>query len=116
MNINPMTVEEYRVEAKRTRKENRGDLTLANWAISLAEEAGETAGVIKKMLFHGHDRTLARELIVKELGDLLWYADAIMEWYGISWDEVFVANAIKLRNRYPEGFSKEASITRTDCK
>jgi NTP pyrophosphatase (non-canonical NTP hydrolase) len=112
-----MTFNEYRQLARRTRaSEHTFQERLFNWSLSLVEEAGETAGVVKKFLFHGHNSEWARLKVVDELGDLLWYADALMEELGISWEEVLEGNIAKLKKRYPDGFSSEASQNREKDK
>ena len=85
---------------------------LLNGALGLTGEAGEVADMIKKHIFHGHD--LKRGELVKEIGDCAWYLALLCHAIDISLDEVLIANIEKLRNRYPEGFSSEASINRTE--
>ena len=66
----------------------------------------------KKHLFHGHE--LDRDALIKELGDIAWYLAEGAEALGISLEEVFERNIEKLKKRYPEGFSEERSINRTE--
>lgn len=75
-------------------------------------QIGALAEVIKKQLFQGHE--LPRDLIVKEAGDLLWYYVEFLESVNIPLEEVMAANIEKLRKRYPEGFSEEASTNREE--
>lgn len=82
--------------------------------LGLAGESGEFVDAIKKMVAHGHD--VPDEVLQKELGDVLWYVAEICTAFGWSLEEVATANIIKLRKRYPEGFSSAASIARTDTK
>ena len=70
------------------------------------------ADLIKKSVFHGHD--VDKGEIKKELGDVLWYLSQIARLAGLSLEEVAVANIEKLSRRYPDGFSREASINRYD--
>lgn len=76
-------------------------------ALGLAGESGEVADLIKKVAFHRH--TLDREEVIKELGDVLWYAAAIATTLGISLDGIMHTNLSKLKERYPEGFTVEDS-------
>ena len=107
-----MTLDEYQALARRTLGDRPPDQQLANAALGLAGEAGEVADTLKKHLFHA--RPLDREAVVKELGDCLWYVAAMATTIGVSLDEVGATNIEKLRRRYPEGFSAEASLHRVD--
>ena len=70
--------------------------------LGLVGEAGETADKIKKILrdkdgeVSGEDRGL----IVKELGDTLWYIAAIARYLGVSLSDVASGNIEKLESRY----------------
>jgi len=108
-----MTLDEYQELARRTIGGGRThEQQLANAALGLAGEAGEVADTLKKHLFHG--RPLDRDAVVKELGDCLWYVAAMATAVGVSLDAVGAANIEKLRRRYPDGFSPEASLRRAD--
>ena len=84
---------------------------LAMTGLGLGGEAGECADVVKKHLFHGHP--LDKDKLVKELGDVLWYVAIMAETLGVPLSEVGEKNIAKLRARYPNGFSTEASINRS---
>ena len=83
---------------------------LANAAMGLAGEAGETADLIKKHLFHDHP--LDREKLKSELGDVLWYVAMLSRVLGMDLEEVATFNVEKLQARYPEGFSSVRSLRR----
>lgn len=85
---------------------------LANFALGLAGEAGETAELVKKHLYHG--APLDREQLRKELGDVLWYVATLAHAAGLNLGDVALGNVEKLRKRYPEGFSVAASAARVD--
>ena len=85
---------------------------LLNGALGLTGEAGEVADMIKKHIFHGHD--LHTEDLVKELGDVCWYLALLCNAIGIQLEDVMIENIEKLKRRYPEGFSSEASINREE--
>lgn len=85
---------------------------LLNGALGLTGESGEVADLIKKYLFHGHD--LDKDELVKELGDVCWYVALLCHAIGVSLEEIMSRNIEKLKKRYPEGFSSEASINRTE--
>jgi NTP pyrophosphatase (non-canonical NTP hydrolase) len=84
---------------------------IAVWALGLGGEAGEVQELIKKHLGHGHPLNAAA--VQKELGDVLWYVAALANELGLSLDDIATANLAKLRARYPEGFSSEASQNRS---
>lgn len=85
---------------------------ILNWTLGIAGEAGEVSDIIKKAMYHGHE--LDEEEIIKEIGDILWYlANLSFEldtWLG----DVATKNIDKLQARYPEGFSKERSVNRSE--
>ena len=122
-----MTGNEYQVLAMRT---NDGGATerlinncsdtptdikigdLANGVMGLTGEAGEVADLVKKVIFHGHSLNIAD--IEKELGDVMWYVAMCCNAIGVNLDNIMQGNIDKLKKRYPEGFSQEASINRTE--
>ncbi len=85
---------------------------MTNAALGLSGEAGEFADTVKKHLFHGHP--LDREELLKEVGDILWYAALACDALDASLGAVMAANIEKLRRRYPEGFSSERSQQRSE--
>jgi len=79
---------------------------LLTGAIGMADEAGEAAGLVKKILFHGkplNDEN--REHLIKELGDVIWYWINTCNALNIDPMEVIEGNVDKLSSRYPGGFS-----------
>lgn len=78
----------------------------------LSGEAGEVSDLTKKLFYHQHpyDALKFRE----ELGDTLWYLAMCAQAHGFTLSEVMEANLSKLKNRYPDGFSSEASINRKE--
>jgi NTP pyrophosphatase (non-canonical NTP hydrolase) len=108
-------LDEYQQAAGRTAPKpdaRDGDKPLAVMALGIAGEAGEVAEIVKKYIGHGHP--MDREKLCKELGDVLWYLSAVATLMGFTLSEVATANVEKLKKRYPEGFSHEASQTRTE--
>ncbi len=104
-----MTLNDYQQLAGRTLAGGQ-DLRLA--ALGIAGEAGEVCDIIKKNSYHGHE--LDRDALIKELGDVLWYLAAAATLLDVELAEIGEKNISKLRARYPEGFSSEASINRKD--
>ena len=107
-----MTLDEYQHLAARTIGTRTHTDQLSNMALGLAGEAGETADMLKKHLFHG--KPLDADEVIKELGDVLWYVAGMATAIGVSLGEVGQRNVDKLRKRYPDGFSAEASAKRAD--
>lgn len=69
--------------------------------LGLVGEAGETADKIKKILRDkdGKASNEDRVLVVKELGDTLWYIASIARYFDISLSEVASGNIKKLESR-----------------
>ena len=108
-----MNFDEYQQLSARTLGMDRThEQQLANAALGLTGEAGETAEIIKKHLFH--DTPLDHDALIKELGDCLWYIGAFATVLDISLDEIANRNIDKLQKRYPEGFDSERSRNRTE--
>lgn len=74
-------------------------------ALGLCGEAGEVAEKIKKTLRdHGGVMSMdTRKLLLKELGDVLWYLDALASELHSSLDEVATINLEKLQDRQSRG-------------
>lgn len=108
-----MEFNEYQKLAARTMN---GDLPqeplIVNMAMGLSGEVGETVDLLKKALFHGHQ--LDAQELLKEMGDVLWYLSGLASAVGFDLDDVAVTNIGKLMDRYPDGFSQEASVNRND--
>ena len=100
------TFEAYSTAAMST----SGNMTLPMAALGIAGEAGEVADHIKKHIGHGHP--LDKQAIAKELGDVLWYVAAMANVLDFPLEKIAQMNIDKLKARYPNGFSHEASINR----
>ncbi len=81
-------------------------------ALGLSGESGEVAEKIKK-LWRNQGQTGAggltldkKEDLVKELGDVLWYVNAMCRELGVPMDEVASKNAAKLSDRAQRGVIK----------
>lgn len=108
-----MRLDEYQALAARTSQPDqpiRDRLAMA--CLGLAGETGEVVDIAKKALFHGHQIDHAK--LGKELGDVLWYVAEAATTLGLSLEDIARGNIAKLRARYPEGFSSEASQRRVD--
>jgi NTP pyrophosphatase (non-canonical NTP hydrolase) len=85
---------------------------LINGVMGLCGESGEAIDIVKKHLAQGHE--LDREHLIKELGDIAWYLAEVATVLDVELEEVLVQNIEKLKARYPEGFSVEKSLNRTE--
>lgn len=120
--MDKMTPDEYVVKAMRTNDGKCGHRVihamhtiprygeLLNGALGLTGEAGEVADLIKKAIFHGHE--LDKDVIVKEMGDVMWYMALLCHALNIQLSTVMERNIEKLERRYKDGFSEEASRNR----
>lgn len=106
-----MDFNKYQLETRRTAGnfESKTEELIA-WSLGIAGESGEFVDSVKKTIFHGHD--LNPEEKAKELGDILYYVARAAEVLGYSLEEIAVMNIEKLKKRYPDGFSFEASKNR----
>jgi NTP pyrophosphatase (non-canonical NTP hydrolase) len=108
-----MTLDDYQRAAARTVNPTLSDTErLVDAAAGLAEEAGEVLGLVRKHAYMRHE--LDRERVTRELGDALWCVATIATALGVSLDAVAAANVEKLRRRYPDGYSDDASRARSD--
>jgi NTP pyrophosphatase (non-canonical NTP hydrolase) len=106
-------LDEYQQAAARTMNPALDtERRLMDAAAGLAEEAGEVLGQVRKALYVGHP--LDRERLTKELGDALWCLAAMATTLDLPLSEVAAANLAKLRARFPDGFTAEASLRRAD--
>jgi NTP pyrophosphatase (non-canonical NTP hydrolase) len=106
-----VTLNEYESAAMRTINPALNERErLFDAAAGLAEEAGEVLGQIRKHVYQ--DYPLDRARLTKELGDALWCLTITARTAGISLEEIALANIEKLRRRYPDGFSNDASRNR----
>lgn len=85
---------------------------IINGAMGLCGESGEVADLLKKHIFHGEDLNL--DNLKKELGDVCWYIAMICNAAGLKLEDVMRGNIEKLKRRYPDGFSEEASKNRKE--
>lgn len=63
----------------------------------IASEAGEVSDEIKKYIFHG--KPLDRDKIIKELGDVRWYYQLLLNLLDATDEEVILTNVEKLDAR-----------------
>ena len=72
--------------------------------------AGKVAETVKKFVFHGH--ALDTSKLARELGDCLWYINHTANAIGYGLGDIAQIGVDKLRARYGEKFSEDASRNR----
>ena len=108
-----MTINEYQALAMTTlNPELSKKDVLINGVMGLCGESGEAIDIVKKHLHQGHE--LDKEKLAKELGDIAWYLAETAWALDIPLEQILQGNIDKLRKRFPEGFSTERSIMRTE--
>jgi NTP pyrophosphatase (non-canonical NTP hydrolase) len=98
-----MDFERYQKEALRTdRVPAHGDdvASLIVPMLGLAGETGQLLSEYKKHLRDGEAHRLFKERVSEELGDLMWYVANVASKFGLSLDDVAVANLEKTRSRF----------------
>ena len=106
-----MFVNDYQKEAMTTLNPalDKKDV-LINSVMGLCGESGEAIDIVKKWLMQGHD--VDKEHLIKELGDIAWYLAEAATALDVPLETVLQGNLDKLRQRFPNGFSTEASVHR----
>ncbi|TBH21806.1 nucleoside triphosphate pyrophosphohydrolase family protein [Thermus thermamylovorans] len=99
-----MTLEEYQKEAQKTALYPEA-YRLLYPTLGLVGEAGELANKVKKVLRDegGQLGEEAREALLAELGDVLWYVAQVATDLGVSLEAVAAHNLAKLRSRLERG-------------
>ncbi len=95
---------DVREQVHMQRKTYEGLMGTMHVALAITEEAGEVAGQLKKAwrdegVFDNYRQGLVKE----ELGDLLWYIQAMADRLGTSLDELAMLNVEKLKARRAKG-------------
>jgi NTP pyrophosphatase (non-canonical NTP hydrolase) len=113
-----MDIDQYQQEASRTLIPDPGfplgsnNLMTVWMSLGLTGEAGEVADHVKKGIFHRHGVDLVK--LREELGDVLWYVASLCTLQGLDMADVMAQNIEKLKRRYPDGYSSQASINRSE--
>jgi NTP pyrophosphatase (non-canonical NTP hydrolase) len=99
-----MEFNEYQEKALATMREfdNKKD-QIINGLLGLASESGEVCDLMKKHFCLGNE--LDKDMLMKELGDVMWYMAEICDAYGFTMQDVAEKNIAKLRARHGEKFS-----------
>ena len=100
-----MNFEEYQKKSRKTALYPNVGKNFVYPTLGLSGEAGEVAEKIKKVIRdkNGVMDDESREMIEKELGDVLWYVSQIATELGLELDEVAQNNIEKLYSRLERG-------------
>jgi NTP pyrophosphatase (non-canonical NTP hydrolase) len=112
-NIDMDSLQAYQDFVKSTKAYDK-EYTLVYPILGLANEAGEVAGKLKKIM-RDEDGQLSREsfhAIVAELGDVVWYVTAVADDLGITISDIFYENYKKLSSRKARGVIKGSGDNR----
>ena len=93
-----MNLNEYQQEAITFQLKNAR--SLGYLITGLAAEAGEVSGHYAKEIRDGGDKG---DLILKELGDCMWFIAAIADYYDVNLEDIAKGNLSKLADRKQRG-------------
>jgi NTP pyrophosphatase (non-canonical NTP hydrolase) len=108
----PYTFNLFQEQAMRTAKEMEPEANLIHAALGLTSEAGEFADAIKKSF--AYEKEIDLENLVEEVGDMLWFCALACHALNIPMEIPALRCIGKLYARYPEKFTNEDAIARTD--
>lgn len=104
-----MTFDEYQTAAESTNlTPGKGDVlsvAFMDKVLGLVGESGEFADKIKKILRDDNAEMSEekRQMLVKELGDVLWYVALLAKHLDVTIEEVATLNIEKLKSRQTRG-------------
>ena len=100
-----ISLRDYQKFCKFTAKKfNNKTEEILTWGLGIAGEAGDVASCIKKTFIHDNNK---EEGIKENIGDCLWYAAMICNYFNWNMQEIINTNIKKLKQRYPQGFTIE---------
>jgi NTP pyrophosphatase (non-canonical NTP hydrolase) len=101
----PNDLKEYQKLCKATAKKfETPHHEILTWGLGIAGEAGDVAGCIKKTYAHDNDQ---RHGIRENIGDTLWYAAMICNFFEWDMQDILDENIDKLKKRFQNGFTTE---------
>lgn len=101
-----MELNNYQELCKKTAKSfSTPETEIATWGLGIAGEAGDVASCIKKVF--AHKNSPLKDGIKENLGDMMWYAAMICNFFDWKLEDVLNENVEKLKARYPNGFTFE---------
>lgn len=100
-----INLKEYQLLCQTTaQKFENSDKEILTWGLGIAGEAGDVASCIKKTFAHGNDQKIG---IRENIGDTLWYAAMICNFFKWDMQKVLSENMVKLKKRFPKGFTAQ---------
>jgi len=110
-----MKFDEYQKEAIKTAlNQDTEFLTLMYRTLGLVGEAGEVAEKVKKILRDkgGEVSEADKQEIIKEMGDVMWYLQALADYLEIPLSQVAEVNLAKIHSRKTRGVTKGSGDNR----
>lgn len=99
-----MELRKYQEYAIRTLLEEKNkDKLIARLALGISGESGEIAEKVKKYLRGDYSKSVLKEILKKEIGDVLWYCSVLANTLGLSLNNIAVENLNKLAERQEKG-------------
>jgi NTP pyrophosphatase (non-canonical NTP hydrolase) len=98
--------------SKDSEDKEMGERDLAIMGLGIAGEAGEVVEKIKKDIRDGRHIPVDRQAILKELGDVVFYAVTIARYYGFTFSDILRANYEKLESRRARGTERGSGDNR----
>lgn len=95
-----MSPSQYDIFTRRMAVKRGVAMSVDTAAQGLCSEAGEVAGLVKKVW--ERDQPIDRTKMLHELGDTAFYLSVMAQRCGFSLEEVLSANVDKLEQRFPE--------------
>lgn len=109
-----MNINTYASQARRTQNQSLSRAETALHALfGMCSELGEIQSIFQHF-YQGEP--VRKDELEKELGDLMWFIVELCDAYGIDPSAMLRKNIDKLKKRYPEGFTKEASKNRHEIE
>lgn len=116
-----MTADEYMKEASRTEDGNYSFKGVAGCtpriehaALGLVTEAAEIMSVVKRAKIYGKEIDTVN--LIEEAGDIMWYLALLADELGVDFSTIWDKNIRKLRERYPEKWTRDAALNRNHKK
>lgn len=89
-------------------------MSLLEGTLGIVDESGEVAELVDRHIIQGKPVENFKELLKKELGDVMWYMAETAKAADLTLQEIAEANVAKLEKRYPGGFTVDASVNREE--